>query len=344
MPSRRAGSRGSRSTPSWGAFADPPGPFGLAGPAGLRVELPPVSDDGPPQMPPPEGTVRPAPPAVRPREAISAVVVARDEAAGIAQCLRALRFAAELLVWDTGSSDDTAAIAEAAGARVVRFEGAGRGAEPPLIHAAKNFGFERARGPWILSIDADERLTDALRGEVLQVLAGGGKPDVAAYALPFTHYFFGKYLRHGGFQGSIVRLFRKGKLRYPEDRAHSTPAVEGTIGSLQGLVVHFNHPRIADFVRKMNLYTSQDAALMAIHGRGGLRNRPAPRPGAWRLLRGPLGIFWNRFVRHAGFLDGVHGLVAAGLLAGYQFVETAKLWERLAVPPEPAPPAGEASR
>ena len=114
------------------------------------------------------------------------------------------------------------------------------------------------------------------------------------------------------------------------------------IGSMRNLVVHFNHPRISDFLRKMDLYTSQDAPLLARQGRGGLRNRPAGDPTAWTFVRGPLGVFWNRYVRHRGFLDGVHGLVAAALLAAYQFFETAKLWEHLHAPPD-APGAGAAA-
>ena len=267
------------------------------------------------------------------------MVVVRDESHQIRECLRALRFADEIVVVDTGSTDDTVAIARTVADRVVEFPGAAPGspgAPPgprPLIHSAKNFAFGEAAGPWILNFDADERPTDALRDEILKTLESAD-PDIAAYALPFTHYFFGRYLRHGGFRGSLVRLFRKGKLRYPEDRAHSTPVVEGRIASLENLVVHFNHPRISDFLRKMDLYTSQDAPLIARHGRGGLRNRPASDLNAWTFLRGPLGVFWNRYVRHRGFLDGVHGLVAAALLASYQFFETAKLWEHTHLPPE----------
>jgi hypothetical protein len=150
---------------------------------------------------------------------------------------------------------------------------------------------------------------------------------VVAYALPFTHYFFGKYLRYGGFRGSLVRLFAKGKLRYPEDRAHSTPEVDGKVGHLENLVVHFNHRRIADFVRKMNLYTSCDAPLTLEHGKGGLRNRPLPTNLRWKLFAAPLSVFWKRYVRHRGYRDGVHGFFAAVLLAFYQFVEYAKVWE-----------------
>jgi glycosyltransferase involved in cell wall biosynthesis len=230
-------------------------------------------------------------------------------------------------VVDTGSRDGTPEIAGRFG-RVLSFPAPPGGPEVPLIHAAKNFGFDGAAGPWILSVDADERLTDGLREEVLGVLAGPEREE-AAFALPFIHYFFGRYLRHGGFRGPIVRLFRKDRLRYPEDRAHSTPVVDGPVGTLRNPVIHFNHPRIADFLRKMDLYTSQDAFLAALHGHGGLRDRPAVLPGRWRLLRDPLAVFWDRFVRHAGFLDGPHGLVACALLAGYRFVELAKLWETL---------------
>jgi len=266
------------------------------------------------------------------REKLSAVLVVKDEAHEIRECLRALRFADEILVVDTGSADGTPEIARSLADRVIPFEG-GDPASTALIHAAKNFAFERARGPWVLNLDADERVTDALRDEILAVL-DRPDPEVSAYALPFTHYFFGKYLRHGGFRNGLVRFFQKGKLRYPEDRAHSTPVVDGRIGALRGLVVHLNHPRIADFVRKMDLYTSQDAALMLRHGRGGLRNRPLAPLTRLRLLCDPLGVFWNRYVRHLGFLDGAHGLVAAGLMAAYQFVESAKLWEAQNSPPE----------
>lgn len=276
------------------------------------------------------------------REGLSAVVVARDEAPGIAQCIRSLSFADEVLVVDTGSTDGTPEAARAAGARVEAYPRPDDGLPGPLIHAAKNFAFGLARGPWILNLDADERPTDALRDEVLSLLRAPD-PAIAAYAIPFTHYFFGRYLRHGGFRGSLVRLFRKGSLRYPEDRAHSTPLVEGRTGELRSLVVHFNHPRIADFLRKMDLYTGQDAVLAARHGRGGLRNRPARLPTRWTLFREPLGVFWNRFIRHRGFLDGVHGLVAAGLLAGYRFVEAAKLWEEMTRPDREAAEREEAA-
>jgi glycosyltransferase involved in cell wall biosynthesis len=253
---------------------------------------------------------------------LSAVVAVKNEAHQIRECLEQLSFADELVVVDMGSTDGTLEIARDLADKVLVHDGGPHG----LIHVNKNVGFDAAAGPWILNLDADERLTPALRDEIVAAIAAA-KAEVAAFSLPFTHYFFGKYLRHGGFRGSLVRLFRKGKLRYPEDRAHSSPQVDGTIEPLQNLVVHFNHRRIADFVQKMNLYTSSDSALMVEHGRGGLRNRALPARLGWKMISAPPSVFWNRYVRHAGFLDGVHGFVAAVLLGFYQFVEYAKVWE-----------------
>jgi glycosyltransferase involved in cell wall biosynthesis len=263
------------------------------------------------------------------RERLSVVLAVKNEARQIRECLGQLDFADEVVVVDMKSTDGTAEIARELGHRVIVQDGGPSG----LIHVNKNAGFDAAAGPWILNLDADERLTLDLRDEILAVLRS---PDaeVAAYALPFTHYFFGKYLRHGGFRGSLVRLFRKGKLRYPEDRAHSTPIVDGKVAELKNLVVHFNHRSIAEFVAKMNLYTSQDAPLLVAHGKGGLRNRPLPRNLGWKLFSAPLSVFWNRYVRHAGFLDGAHGFVAAVLLAAYQLVEYAKAWEEIHVRPD----------
>jgi glycosyltransferase involved in cell wall biosynthesis len=269
------------------------------------------------------------PPGASARERLSVVLAVKNEARQIRECVAQLDFADEVIVVDMKSTDGTAEIARDLGHRVIVHDGGPHG----LIHANKNAGFEAAAGPWILNLDADERLTLELRDEILAVLRSPD-PEVAAYSLPFTHYFFGKYLRHGGFRGSLVRLFRKGKLRYPEDRAHSTPIIDGKVGELRNLVVHFNHRSIAGFVAKMNLYTSQDAPLLVAHGRGGLRNRPLPRNLGLKLFSAPLSVFWNRYVRHAGFLDGAHGFVAAVLLAGYQLVEYAKAWEALHVPPE----------
>ena len=256
------------------------------------------------------------------RQGLSVVMAVKNEAGQIREALEQLSFADELIIVDMESTDGTLEICREFTDKVI----VNNGGPHRLIHVNKNVGIDAATHPWVLNLDADERLTHALRDEILEVLKDPD-PEVVAYGLPFTHYFFGKYLRHGGFRGPIFRLFRQDRFRYPEDRAHSTPRIDGKTAQLENLVVHFNHPTIATFVDKMNVYTSSDAPLSVEHGRGGLRSRPLPRSLAWGLIRGQLSVFWNRFVLHQGFRDGAHGFVAATLMAYYQFVEYAKVWE-----------------
>ena len=257
------------------------------------------------------------------RERLSAVLAVRNDAAQIAGAVEGLRFADEVVVVDLGSSDGSPEMASSLGCRVVP----ARGESGPT---ARNAGFEGAAGPWILSLEPGERLTAKLKEEIVAILETPA-PACAAYSFPFAPYFFGKYLRHGGFRAREVRLFRKERLRcfrvprgagrtHPRD-GEPAPRVEGEVGELRSLAVRFQHPRIRDFVSWMNASTSEAARPAAAGGRSG-RGLVAPA----------FGVFWSRFVMRAGFRDGTHGFVAAALMAAHGFVESAKVWEALHVP------------
>ncbi len=254
------------------------------------------------------------------RTGVTVIAAARNEAVQALAWLEHLRFADRVLVVDTGSVDGTIEILERGGAEVDRWPCEG----PALIHAAKNRAIRQVASGFILDLDLDERVTLPLKEELLEVARTGGK---AAYTVPFRHYVFGRWLEHGGWRDRHIRVYRAGSVEYPEDRAHSTPRVAGEIGALEGLVVHFAHPTLHDFLSKMNRYTSQDALLILEHGHGGLRNRPPLEARALRWLRASLATFWNRYVKEAGFRDGVPGFLAAALLGAYVFVEQAKVWE-----------------
>ena len=116
-------------------------------------------------------------------------------------------------------------------------------------------------------------------------------------------------------------------MHYPETRAHSTPLVDGAVADLEERILHFAHPTLHDFLVKMNRYTSHDAPLILEHGKGGLRDRAALPPRPFRWLRASGSVFWNRYVKGAGFRDGVPGFLVASLMASYAFVEQAKVWE-----------------
>lgn len=252
---------------------------------------------------------------------VSAVIAVLDEEPRLDLCLRQLAWVDEIVVIDMGSRDRTVEVARRFTDRVFVHDGGPFG----LVHVNKNVGFDRARGPWILDIDADEIVTPDLAREIRETLAGA--PAEAAFAIPFRHFLFGRFLTHGGWRDAHVRLLRKGACRYEEDRAHSSLVVEGAVGRLREPVIHMSHPRITDFIRRMDRYTTSDARGMAETGTGGLRNRPVPRLTRSRLARAALAPLWDRWIRRAGFLDGVPGLIAAVLLGVYQFVEYAKVWE-----------------
>ncbi|MEE8141826.1 MAG: glycosyltransferase family 2 protein [Planctomycetota bacterium] len=254
-------------------------------------------------------------------ESITVIAAASNEAAQAAEWLEQLHWVQRVLVIDTGSQDGTEEILVRGGAEVQRFTGPPTG----LIHAAKNQAIRQVSTGWILDLDLDERIPLPLRREILERTSDPGAP--AAFQVPFRHYVFGRWLRHGGWRDPHLRLYRAGVVIYPEDRAHSTPQVEGTVGELREAVVHFAHPTLHDFHVKMNRYTSQDAPLILSSGRGGLRNRaPLPaRPRTWAWAS--FSVFWSRYVKAAGFRDGIPGLLAAAMVAAYVFVEQAKVWE-----------------
>jgi len=241
--------------------------------------------------------------------------------------LDSVRFADRIILADHGSRDGTRE-------RLAELARDARGAPhlevidvPPggIIEDVRSRAIERVTDGWVLVLDLDERVPMPLRDEILAAIEGD--PSESAFLLPFRHYAFGRWLRHGGWDDAHLRLFRAGRGAYAAGRIHAQPAVEGRVGRLTERVVHFAHPTISDFLAKMNRYTDQSAAALAAGEPAGLRRRRAlpERPLPW--LRACFSVFWGRYVRKGGFRDGRAGFILAALLAAYQFIEQAKAWE-----------------
>ncbi|MGE3165438.1 MAG: hypothetical protein AB7O52_11075 [Planctomycetota bacterium] len=262
------------------------------------------------------------------KQKLTVIAAASNEGGQVVEWLDHLRWVDRVVVVDTGSRDDTRTLLESGGAEVLT-------GAPGLIHAAKNQARLAVGAGWVLDLDLDERVPSPLAEEIRSVL-DGSHPSVAgrgvadafvAYRVPYRHYVFGRWLEHGGWRTQHLRLYRAERARYPETRAHSTLEVDGPTEALAHFAVHFANPLIHDFVVKMNRYTSQDAPLLIEHGRGGLRNRPPLPPQRLAWMRASLSVFWNRYIKCAGFRDGMPGFLIASLLAYYNFVEQAKVWE-----------------
>jgi glycosyltransferase involved in cell wall biosynthesis len=183
----------------------------------------------------------------------------------------------------------------------------------------KNFAMAQARQPWILILDADERVPPALRAEIEGVLGGGGQAGVAAYRIPRRNYYYGRWMRHGGlFPDYQIRLLRRGAGRYNDAALHENLLVEGPIGTLRHPLDHLTEPAVADHFRRLDRYTTL-AALET--------GRRRARVGWADFTFRPLATLFKMYVLKHGFRDGVPGFLICAFAAMHTFLKYAKLWE-----------------
>ena len=230
---------------------------------------------------------------------LSVILITHNEAANISACLESVAFADEWIVVDGGSTDGTADIARAHGATVALH------ADWPGFGAQKNRALGLARGEWVFSIDADERVTPELAAGIQHVIAGGSAQD--GFDVSRLSNFCGQWMRHGDwYPDRVLRLFRREAGRFSDDLVHERLIIEGRIGRLSGELLHHSMPRLEDALEKMNRYSSGRAAdKVASGGRGGLG--AAVSHAAWAFLR--------CYILHRGFLDGRLGFVLAVYVA-----------------------------
>lgn len=248
------------------------------------------------------------------RETLSALVITANEKRNIRDCLSTLSFAGEIVVVDSGSSDGTARIAtEEFGARVFFNPWPGYGAQ-------KNFGLDRAKGDWVLIVDADERVTVELREEILALLSGGDAELASAYAIPRKNFQYGRWIAHGGaYPDWQIRLFRRGKARYNDVEVHENLIVDGPVGRLRSPFLHYSERDTSERISKLDRYTT-------LSGRE-RRKRWKGRVGWSHLLLHPLATFFKFYVLKRGFRDGIPGFIYGATGAFYTFLKYAKLEE-----------------
>lgn len=235
---------------------------------------------------------------------LTAVVLARNEAATIERCLAGLTWADELLVVvDAATTDDTAARAAARGARIVT---------RPLLSFAdqRNAALEQARGDWVFFVDADEVVPPDLAAEVQAAIAAPG--DIAGYWIPRRNFICGRWVRHAGwYPDEQLRLLRRGRARYDERRlVHEVVLLDGPAGHLSEPLVHFNYTSLAQFRRKQARYAELEARALYLQG---------VRPRLHSLLLQPWREFRRRYITLAGYREGWLGFQLSALLAWATF-------------------------
>jgi glycosyltransferase involved in cell wall biosynthesis len=249
---------------------------------------------------------------------LSVCIIAHDEEENLQRTLDSVcGWAAEVLVLDCASRDRTAEIARAAGVLAGEVPNAA-----PEVN--KNKCFDLATGEWIFSLDADEIIPDDLKREIETVIAGN--PTQAAFKLPRRNYYFGAPLMHGGnYPDSQIRLFRRGRGRFPVgvDTMHDRMTIEGEIGSLDHPFDHHPYPTFQQWLKKFDFYTDYGASVLAA------RNVPiTPKTIRYHMIRRPLRRWAERLFLKRGIRDGVPGVLAATFDLVTNVVSFGKYWER----------------
>ncbi len=241
---------------------------------------------------------------------ISATIVTLNEERNIARAIASLGCADEIVVVDSGSSDQTRAIAAGLGACVIE--------EPWRGYAGqKNYAAARAAHDWILSLDADESVTEALGKEILEVKKDGPRFD--GYTFPRLAQYLGRWIRHSGwYPDRKVRLYHRARGQWVGEYVHESVRVNGTVGELQGDLLHFTCDSLTRHLRTLDRYTTLAAQEVRARGEEVTFRRLSIDP-AWTFVR--------TYVMQRGFLDGPEGLAIAWMAALYTFLKYAKARE-----------------
>ncbi len=225
-------------------------------------------------------------------------MIAMNEEANLARTLETVKWADEIIIVDSGSSDRTLEIAESFGAKTSYHAFGGHGEQ-------KNVALDLCKSDWILLQDADEPLTPELQAEIQQLLSAN--PQFNAYWIPRLNLYFGRWIRHGGFYPDHkLRLFRRGAARLSEGVGpHSTPQFEGPRGTLKHDMLHYAYPTMGVYLEHMNRYSSEIAQLLYQRGRTS-QSLPA---FLWNCVANPVATFVYNYFFRLGFLDGREGLI-----------------------------------
>ncbi len=240
-------------------------------------------------------------------ERISAVVIAGSEEKNIARCLESLRWADEIIVVNSQSTDRTVEIAREYTEKVFvrKWEG---------YAAQKSFAVEKAGNEWILSLDADERVSPELKDEIerLDFTTADG------FFIPRRNYFLDKVIRSCGWHPDYqMRLFNKSKARMKNRLVHEGFMIDGRTGRLKSEIIHYTHMTISDAMRKSNEFS----ALSAVE------KSPRRRVKARHIFFLPAYAFFHHFVMRRGFTDGVHGLMVSLIHAVTNLQTQMRIWE-----------------
>ena len=242
---------------------------------------------------------------------LSVILITRNEEANLADCLASLEgIAQQIVVVDTNSSDRTLDIAKSYGAAI---------AQPPDwpgFGPQKNRALDLATGEWVLSLDADERLTPALKSEIVTAIHHSAHVD--CFAIPRLSWYCGRFIRHSGWNPDYVdRLFKRGSARFSDDLVHERLITSGQVAKLENPMLHYSFMNYSQVLQKIDRYSTASAEQAFAKGKTSTPLK-AVLHGVWS--------FFRTYFLQAGFLDGPQGFTLAMSNAQGTYYRYVKLW------------------
>ena len=243
---------------------------------------------------------------------LSVILITRNEESNLDDCLASLEgVAQQIVVVDSNSTDRTLEIAQNYGALMAY------PTDWPGFGPQKNRALDLATGDWVLSLDADERLTPALKSEILMAMNHSAHVD--CFAIPRLSWYCGRFIRHSGWSPDYVeRLFKRGTARFSDDLVHERLIPNGTVAKLKNPMLHYSFMNYAQVLDKLNRYSSASAEQAFLRGK---KSNPvkAVLHGMWAFIR--------TYILRAGFLDGPQGFALAVSNAHGTYYRYMKLWQ-----------------
>ncbi len=241
---------------------------------------------------------------------VSVIVITKNEQDRIQECLDSVSgWAAEIIVVDDLSTDKTVEIVQQLTDQVYS-------KRMDVEGTHRNWAYAKASQPWVLSLDADERLTPEVKEEIAEVLKN---PEHDLYSIPRRNFIGAYWVRYGGqYPSAQLRLFKKGRLRYEEVEVHPRVFTEGTTGRLKGDMIHYSYRDFGHFLQKLNGQTTLEATKMVKANR-----KITFGKYLWRAID----RFFRTYIGKKGYKDGFFGFMTAYFASLYQIISYAKYWE-----------------
>ena len=242
---------------------------------------------------------------------LSVILITKNEEANLRECLESVSFANEIIVVDSQSNDKTQEIAQSFGAKLEITS------DWPGFGPQKNRALNLATQEWVLSIDADERVTPALKEEILAVISS--KDTANCYAIPRSSWYCGRFMKHSGWYPDYVdRLFKRGTAKFSDHLVHERLLPDGSVAKLKNHFLHYSYRNFEQVLKKVDSYSTASATQAFNKGkRGGFGQ--AFLHGFW--------AFFRTYVLRRGFLDGKYGLALAISNAATSYYKYIKLWQ-----------------